>query len=543
MASTSNPIRLPGIHPFLGMSVWSMLTGRADEHPDRPLLTWESFDDEPQTWTYARFVDECAAVGAGMQARGIQAGDRVIIHMQNRPEFLFTWFACAAIGAVAVTTNSRSSADELAYFIGNSGARAVVTQPDLEPVVREADAPLDWVAVIQAPGEDGFDALRASPETLRAVAPDPAAPLSIQFTSGTTSRPKGVLWTHANGLSGARVNALHEDLRSTDVHLVYMPLFHTNAMAYSVLASMRVGARFVLLPKWSTSRFWEISQRHGCTWASLMGLSTRAILASDVPAQHSYRLFGAGADVPLLTEKTGAPMITWWGMTETITHPIVGDRRGSAHTGIMGRCAPEYEIAVRDPLGTPSATGEVGELSVRGVRGLSLFAEYWNNPSATEDAFDADDWFRTGDLVRLNDDGTLTFIDRAKDMLRVGAENVAASEIERVVQTVTGPREVAVVGAPHESLDEVPVVFVVDAEAPADLAERILAECRAQLADFKVPRQVHFVTELPRSTISKVNKVELRTVVAAGTSLAEAQERWAQAAVLDPSGDASATAG
>ena len=125
----------------------------------------------------------------------------------------------------------------------------------------------------------------------------------------------------------------------------------------------------------------------------------------------------------------------------------------------------------------------------------------------------------------------------------MGAENVAASEIERVVQTVTGPREVAVVGAPHESLDEVPVVFVVDAEAPAELAERILAECRAQLADFKVPRQVHFVTELPRSTISKVNKVELRTVVAAGTSLVEAQERWAQAAVLDPSGDASTTAG
>ena len=539
MAPTSNPTRLPDIHPFLGMDVWSMLTGRADEHPDRPLLTWESFDDEPQTWTYAQFVDASAAVGAGMQARGIEAGDRVIIHMQNRPEFLFTWFACAAIGAVAVTTNSRSSADELAYFIGNSGARAVVTQPDLEPVVGETDAPLDWVAVIQTTGEDGFDALRASPESLRVVAPDPAAPLSIQFTSGTTSRPKGVLWTHANGLWGARVNALHEDLRSTDVHLVYMPLFHTNAMAYSVLASMWVGARFVLLPKWSTSRFWEISQRHGCTWASLMGLSTRAILASDVPEEHSYRLFGAGADLQPLTEKTGVPMVTWWGMTETMTHPIVSDGRGSVHAGTMGRCAPEYEIAVRDPLGVPSGAGEVGELSVRGVRGLSLFAEYWNNPEATASAFDDEGWFSTGDLVRLNDDGTLTFIDRAKDMLKVGAENVAASEIERVVQTVTGPREIAVVGAPHEALDEVPVVFVVDEEAPEGLADDILAACSAQLADFKVPRQVLFVTHLPRSTISKVNKVELRTVIATGASLADAQRRWEEASIADPSGDAS----
>ena len=541
MTSTSTDLRLPDIHPFTGMSVWSLLVGRAAQHPDALLMTWEPFDAQRQSWTYAQFVRECEAVGAGLQARGIAPGDRIVIHMENRPEFLVTWFACAAIGAVAVTTNSRSSEDELTYFIGNCGARAAVTQPDFAPLVRAAGPELDWVAVIRSGGEDGFDALRAAPEDLRAAESDPAAPLSIQYTSGTTSRPKGVLWTHANGLWGARVNALHEDLRDTDVHLVYMPLFHTNAMAYSVLASIWVGARFVLLPKWSTSRFWEISQRHGCTWASLMGLSTRAILASDVPPLHTYRLFGAGADVPLLTERTGVPMITWWGMTETITHPIIGDRRGSVHTGIMGRCAPEYEIAVRDPLGAASAPGEVGELSVRGVRGLSLFAEYWDNPSATADAFDADGWFRTGDLVRLNDDGTLTFVDRAKDMLRVGAENVAASEIERVVQTVTGPREVAVVGAPHESLDEVPVVFVVDAEAPAELAERILAECRAQLADFKVPRQVHFVTELPRSTISKVNKVELRTVVAGGTSLAEAQERWAQAAVLDPSGDASAT--
>lgn len=543
MAPTRTPFQLPDIHPFLGMDVWSLLTGRAAQHPDRALLTWEPFDTDPQPWTWAQFVEECAAVAAGLQERGIAAGDRVIIHMQNRPEFLFTWFACSAIGAVAVTTNSRSSEDELAYFIEDSGARAAVTQPDLAEAVRTAGPDLEWVAVTETAGADGFGALRGSPEALHAVEPDPAAPLSIQYTSGTTSRPKGVLWTHANGLWGARINALHEELFSTDVHLVYMPLFHTNAMAYSVLASIWVGARFVLLPKWSSSRFWEISQRHECTWTSLMGLSARAILNSDIPAQHTYRRFGAGSDLALLTERTGVPMVTWWGMTETITHPIISDGRGSAHPGTMGRCAPEYAITVRDPLGAPTPAGEVGELSVRGVRGVSLFAEYWNNPEATESSFDEDGWFLTGDLVRLNDDGTLTFVDRAKDMLKVGAENVAASEIERVVQTVTGLREVAVVGAPHEALDEVPVVFVVDSDAEDDLAERIIAECSAQLADFKVPREVHFVSQLPRSTISKVNKVELRTVIASGASLAEAQERWVAAALADPSGDAGAAEG
>src|SRR5699024_10121439 len=135
--------------------------------------------------------------------------------------------------------------------------------------------------------------------------------------------------------------------------------------------------------------------------------------------------------------------------------------------GSIGRAAPEYETAVRRPDGTSVAPGETGDLFIRGIRGVSQFAEYWNNPQATADAIDAEGWMATGDLVRLNDDGSFTFMDRAKDMLKIGAENVAASEIERVVQQVVGTAEIAVVGRPDESLDEVPVVFVVD-PSPAE---------------------------------------------------------------------------
>lgn len=567
-SGTSGGFSLPPAHPFLGTDVWSLLSEVAAGDPAAPMLTWQPFDAEPRTWTYGQFLSEAEAVAASLQARRVGAGDRVIIHMENCPEFLLSWFACAALHAVAVTTNARSSVDELAYFIANSGARAAITQERFADTVRSADrargtgqeggtgqehragrepsAGLEWLSVVGGTGAESFDTLLTGDGVAREAgsltrpAPDPAAPLSIQYTSGTTSRPKGVLWTQANGLWAARTNAAHEGLRPDDVHLVYMPLFHTNAMAYSVLASIWVGARFVLLPKWSTSRFWDISLTHGCTWVSLMGLSTRAVLGSTPPPEHSYRMFGGGASSPLLEEKCGVTTVAWWGMTETVSHPTISDGRASTVPGNMGRPAPEYAVEVRRADGSPAAVGETGELVVRGVRGVSLFAEYWHNPEATAAAFDAEGWMSTGDLVRLNADGTLSFIDRAKDMLRVGAENVAASEIERVVQEVAGAAEIAVVGRPDSRLEEVPVVFVVDADPAPDLAERILARCRERLADFKVPREVIFVSVLPRSTISKVHKVELRSVLTGDADLAAAQERWEHAAALDPSGDESA---
>jgi carnitine-CoA ligase len=545
MSSLSvSQVALPSVHPFLGADVWSMLCATAAGSPQKPLLTWQPFDAESRTWTYEEFVAESEAVAAGLQERGVEAGDRVIIHMENCPEFLLAWFACAAIHAVAVTTNSRSSADELAYFIENSGARAAITQERFADTVRAADSQrsdqgrLDWVSIVGTAGPEAFEALPAPSRRLERPGADPAAPLSIQYTSGTTSRPKGVLWTQANGLWSGRVNALHEGLRSDDVHLVYMPLFHTNAMGYSVLASIWAGARFVLLPKWSTSRFWDISVEHGCTWVSLMGLSSRAVLASTPPENHSYRVFGGGGTAPLLEEHCGVRTIAWWGMTETVSHGTISDGKPSDFPGNMGRVAPEYEIAVRRADGTPAEVGETGELFVRGIRGLSLFAEYWNNPKATAEAFDEDGWMTTGDLVSVNPDGTMSFMDRAKDMLRVGAENVAASEIERVVQEAVGAAEIAVVGKPDASLEEVPVVFVVDEDPQPGAAERIIEACRSQLADFKVPREVHFVSALPRSTISKVHKVELRSALKSGEDLAAAEARWAIAAVADPSGDA-----
>jgi crotonobetaine/carnitine-CoA ligase len=409
--------------------------------------------------------------------------------------------------------------DELAFFGSHSRAIAAITQPAYADLLARAIPGLRFLAVTSTDGGatpprggrpafgDSFESLRHDPEPLTSRLPS-LAPASVQYTSGTTSRPKAVLWTHENVLWGGRVCASHEALRPDDVHLVYLPLFHTNAQAYSMLATLWAGATAVLQPRFSASRFWEVSQRRGCTWTSMVGFCRQALLSLERPPQHSYRMWGGGQNLP--AEPFDVPTIGWYGMTETVSHPVTSDTVGDNPVGTMGRPASEYLVSVRDADGAEVGRGETGELHVGGVRGVSLFLEYLHDPEATAVSFDERGWFRTGDRVTVQDSGYLTFADRSKDMLKVGGENVAASEVERVLLQVPGVREAAVVGRPDPMLTEVPVAFVLADGLEKVVSQAAIEACRGQLADFKVPRQVVVVDELPRSTLNKVAKAVLR---------------------------------
>ena len=516
------PLRHPLVHPFSGWDVSRLLEARAANRAEHPFIIWEPFEGAGETITYADFADRVARLAAGFAQRGLKAGDRLLIHLDNCPELLLAWYACARLGAIAVTTNARSSADELGYFAEHCGAVAGITQPRFAELVNGACRGLKWLAVTEtdngvpaaSPGGDRFEALFRDAAEAPARPPDPLAPVGVQYTSGTTARPKGVMWTHANALWGARINATHQDLRPEDVHLAVLPLFHTNAQSYSVLAALWVGASVVIQPRFSASRFWPVAVKHHCTWASVVPFCVRALMDQPVPQRHHFRLWGNAYCEPPTDRFFRVKTIGWWGMTETMSHGIVGDPHHDNRSLSLGKPAPEYGIAVLGDDGRPVAAGETGHLRVLGVPGLSLFKEYLNNPQATADSFDAEGWFITGDRVTLHEDGFLSFADRDKDMLKVGGENVAASEIERVILSVGGVREAAVVGQPHAMLDEVPVAFVLaDGEPPRanpDLLERVLTACRRHLADFKVPHQILIVDSLPRSTLEKVAKAELR---------------------------------
>ena len=512
-------------HPFCGMDVAWLVAERAQSRRDHPFIIWEPFEGLAEVITYGQFHARIGRIAGGLARRGVRAGDHVLIHLENCAETLLAWYACAWIGAVAVTTNARASDDELTFYADHCGAAAGITQPKFAARVAASCRGLRWLAVtahdsgeapLQRPdAASRFEAIDAEPPLRRA--PDPLAPCSVQYTSGTTSRPKAVLWTHANALWGARVNAAHEDLRAEDVHLVYLPLFHTNAQAYSVLASLWVGATCVIQPRFSASRFWPTSLRRRCTWTSLIPFCVKALMTQEVPSTHHYRWWGSAVSAPPTDAHFGVRTLGWWGMTETITHGIVGNLHVPNVPLSIGRPAPEYEIAIVEddvlPVRDARAVepGGTGHLLIRGVRGLSLFQEYLGNAKATADSFDPDGWFCTGDRVSLLPDGSIQFGDRDKDMLKVGGENVAASEIERVILAVPGVYECAVVAKKHPMLDEVPVAFVLPAAgAPPGLDQRVAAACAAQLADFKCPTEIRVVDALPRSTLEKIAKAELR---------------------------------
>lgn len=522
MLELKEQIENSAITAMHGMDIPWMLRQWQQRAPDKPALIWEPFSGEARTWSYAELLEQSQRVAAGLHEAGVGAGDFVLIHLDNSPEFVLAWYGCALLGAVAVSTNTRSVARDLSYFAEHTQAVCAITQPAFAELVQQAcpdlqhlwvtatDAgePADTAAGVQA---QAFDTLLATQGEPPAMACDPMRALSVQFTSGTTSRPKAVLWTHANGLWAGKISASHMRLRRDDVTLVFLPMFHTNAQAWSMLATHWSGGTMVLQPRFSASRFWELSLRHRVTWTSVIPFVFKAIAQQEVPA-HYYRFWGTGAYLQNIAQHFGVEFIGWWGMTETLTHGIVTDMDHPGPQGTMGRVAPEYEIQIRRADGTLIEPGEKGLLFIRGVRGVSLFKEYYGNPEANAKAFDDDGWFDTGDIVRMDADGWLFFSDREKDMLKVGAENVAASEIESVIMQTGLVQECAVVGRKHFMLDEVPVVFVIAAAGvdPAEIETRIIAHCQEQLADFKVVREVHVVDSLPRSTLEKIAKQELR---------------------------------
>jgi crotonobetaine/carnitine-CoA ligase len=515
-----------------GRSIDWLLQVQASGRPNKAFLTWEPFIGQPKTWSYGEFTSQVSRVAAGMRRSGVGRGSRVLVHLDNCPEYLLAWFACARLGAVAVCTNSRSTREELSYYTSHSDARFAVTQPNLEALVA---AVMPGAAELWVTSCDGassratekcrrFDSLRAEDDCgSQSISGSSAA--FVQYTSGTTGRPKGVVLTHSNALWAARVNAAHEGLTASDIHLVYLPLFHVNAMCYSVLATLWAGSSFVLQPRFSASRFWEVSIRNRCTWASQISFALNALAAGQVPS-HSFRMWGAGISGHPLEKRFRVPTLGWWGMTETVSHPIVGDPHIASMAGTIGHPAPEYEVAVVRDDGSAVEPGETGALLVRGVCGVSLFAGYLDDEQATADAFDEDGWFRTGDLVTVHGDGAISFADRAKDMLKVGGENVAASEIERVIISVEGVRQVAVVAGPHPTLAEVPVAFVVLEYERPGIEREIIDACRERLSDFKVPRAVEVVRELPQGTLGKVAKnllrAQLRSAVATSELRSEA---------------------
>jgi crotonobetaine/carnitine-CoA ligase len=494
-------------------TVASVLLGHADRTPDAPFLLFERAPGAIEQVSYAQAAQRATRTAGALARHGIGAGDRIGVHLSNCPEFYDLWFAAALLGAAIVPSNPLSTADELGYLVEHAGCRLAVTQPDLRATVERTGAAIvlgideDWVR------EDDH----AEPADVA-----PTDPLAVLYTSGTTSRPKGVLITHAAYLHVGDVVAGHLRLRPDDRQLVVLPLFHGNAQYYSTMSALVTGASIALAPRFSASRWSEQARALGASVASLFAAPIRMVLAA-APTEHdaAHRLrvamFAQNITDDQLAEfekRFAVPLIQLYGMTETVVpptmNPLSEERRGRS----IGRPVPTARLRIVDDEGRDVAPGEPGELLVHGRPGRTLMAGYLDNPEATAAALDQDAhgeaWLHTGDTVAVDADGYLHFVDRRKDMIKRAGENVASGEVERVVNEHPAVFESAAVGVPDAMRDEAIHVFVVLHEGASLTAEVLLDHCREHLAGFKVPAAVEFVDNLPRTSVGKIQKHLLR---------------------------------
>jgi carnitine-CoA ligase len=504
---------LPELHPFVGMDVPHLLMQQCERDPSKPFIIWAPVDGEGSNWSYVTFVAKARAFAKGLETQGVKLGDRVILHMTNRPEFLVAWFACSWIGATCVTTNVGSGRGELCFFANHSGASVVITERSLESDIFNCGASFRLLISAETEFDSALDFSTVyAPELADLRPPDPSLFNSIMYTSGTTSRPKAVVHTHANMLFGAKVNASHFMLRDDDIAMVYLPLFHLNALGYTTLSTLWAGGTIVLLPKFSATRWWNVAQEHRCTWTFIGPFVPAALKDLPPPKDHSFRFWGgARARDEMVARLWRIPCFGVYGMTETISQPVYSQiDRPSDYPNSVGWPATEYELRLVDEDNRNVAIGETGRLLVRGQPGLSLFWAYLDDPAATQACLSEDGWFDTGDMLKRLPDGSLQFADRQKDMMKVGGENVACSEVEEVIASVAGVVEVAVVGGPHPFLSEVPIAFVVTTHDHAAIEAAIHATCARELGKFKRPQAIRFIAQLPRLTIGKLDRKVLR---------------------------------
>jgi crotonobetaine/carnitine-CoA ligase len=423
----------------------------------------------------------------------------VHLHLPNRPEFVLTWFAAAELGAAIVPTNVAAAPAEMAYIIGHAQAPISVTDAGGASTVAAARQALPRGGDVVVCEEADLLGLPTAVDRSW-TPPAPGDELAVLYTSGTTSRPKGVRITHANYIYAGEVVAAALRLTAQDRFLTVLPLFHANAQYYSTMGTLVSGGTLLR-----------------ASVASLFAAPMRMILAQKPSPrwrEHSLRvvLFAQRLTAEELARwdaVVGAPLLQLYGMTETIGPPLMNPLYGERRHHSVGRPVLGYACRVVREDGTPAGVGEPGELLVSGVPGVSLMQGYLDDPQATADAL-RDGWLRTGDIVSVDADGFVTFVDRTKDMIKRAGENVAASEVEAVLLEHPGVADAAVFGVPDAMRDEQVIAYVVPRFGDAVSDEELVAWCAERLSKFRVPQHVVVTTDLPRTAVGKVMKHALR---------------------------------
>ncbi len=500
------------------MNWFAVLAHHASRTPERPITV---FGDE--TVTYAEMAGRAAALAGGLHARGVGAGDVVGLLSYNCTEFLETIFAANFLGAIAMPINWRLAPPEVRFILEHSEARALVCDDALVPLADEATKGLEETllrACISPAAPGGWAPLAelrtGSPAGPRARAAGDDVH-RLMYTSGTTGRPKGVMITHANLAWKNLAHIVEFGVTGADRGLACGPLYHVGALDLTTTTMIAAGATTVIHRTFEAPAVVDEIEQSRITTVWLAPAMVNAIMAlPDIEQRDlsSVRLVINGGEkmpIPLIERIQRTFPSAWfadaYGLTETVSGDTFLDRQSTVtKLGSVGRPCLYLELDIWDEQGRSRPAGERGEVVLRGPK---VFTGYWRDPEATATAF-AGGWFHTGDIGVRDDDGYLYIVDRLKDMILSGGENVAGSEVERVLYEHGAVLEVAVVGRPDDRWGEVPVAFVALRPDATATAAELIEQCRGQLARFKVPKDVVFVDALPRNPSGKVLKRELR---------------------------------
>jgi long-chain acyl-CoA synthetase len=478
----------------LDVPLASLPDARAAAEPHASALA-----DDVVTLDNAAFADRVARAAALLDRLGVGAGDVVALAMPNRVELVIALFAAWRLGAAATPVNPALTPTEMQYQVDDAGAKVVIGD-GLE---------LDATVV-------DVDALAAEPCIHRApVEPRPAALALLIYTSGTTGKPKGVMLDHANIAAMCDMTRAGLGITAVDHSLLILPLFHVNGIVVGTLTPLLAGGRVTVAGRFSPKTFVELLERIRPTYFSAVP-AIYAMLTSIPEAEtadtSSLRLAVCGAApmpaelIARVEDVLGVALVEGYGLSEGSCASTLNPYDGVRKPGTVGLPLLGQEVHVVDQLGVPLPQGERGEIVIRGA---NVMRGYLNRPEDTAETI-VDGWLRTGDVGVFDEDGYLRIVDRIKDMIIRGGENIYPKEIETALYSHDGVLEAAVVGRPDDVLGEVVVAYVAVRPAAAVTVEELEALCAERLAKYKRPVAIETLDGLPKNAIGKIDKRALR---------------------------------
>jgi fatty-acyl-CoA synthase len=490
------------------ISLSSFIAFHAKRTPDRCALKYRGEDI-----SYAEFDRRIGRVGGWLVSRGIGPGDVVAVLMKNSTAFLELVFATSHIGAVFLPINYRLSADEVSYIVGNSGARILIADEELAGIAA-GNAP---VVSLDEAAQSGISRLAADIAPALMHPQQPRDLMRLMYTSGTTDRPKGVMLTYENMFWKSADQTLVLGLNAETRLLVVGPLYHVGALDLPGIAVLWHGGLLSIHRNFEPEQALAAIEAEKLNAAWFAPVMTTAILTC--PTRDRFDVsslqwaIGGGEKTPEARIRsfseyfTNARYIDAYGLTESCGgDTFMEPGREIEKIGSTGRAIAHVELEIRNDAGNRLPPGENGEICLRGPK---VTQGYWKDPEKTAAAFFGD-WFRTGDVGYLDEDGFLYLTDRKKDMIISGGENIASSEVERVIYELPQVRECAVIGLPDTRWGEKPVAIVVLGEGAALDLPALTDHCRTRLAGFKVPKQLIICDSLPRNPSGKILKRVLR---------------------------------